>query len=113
MVHCPVVTVVPEKGKIAQSGGPPQILYGGGWFHAERERCRIRSDDQVLFLPAPQRQRRHTERTVLIDVVPVERAEGGFRDAPRHTVLLGIGNLAAHRIITGSIEQRILVCLSE
>ena len=84
-----VVAVVAEHRRVAQRGEPPQILHRGGRFHAESERRRIRRDDQVVFLPALQGQRRHAKGPVLIDVVPVERAEGRFRDAPRHAVLLG------------------------
>ncbi len=64
-------------------------------------------------MPALQRQCRHAEGPVLIDVVPVERAKGGFRDAPRCAVLPGIGNLTVHGVVTGAIEQRILMRLGE
>src|SRR5206468_11860843 len=77
-----VVTVVTEKRRVAQPSESPQVFRGGGGFHAQSERCRIRSDDELLFLPAPQRQRRHAERAILIDVVPVKRTECGLRDAP-------------------------------
>src|SRR4029077_18651098 len=108
-----VVPVVTEKRRVAQLGNSPQVFHGGCRFPAESEGCRIWSDNQVLFLPAPQRQLRHAERAVLIDVMPVESTVCGFRDAPWHAALLGITNLAAHSIMTCAIEQRILVRLSE
>ena len=108
-----VVAVVADDLGILQRGEPAEILHRGGGLHAERERRCVRRDDQVALLSALQRQRRHAKGPVLIDVVPVERAEGGFRDAPRHAVLLGIGDLAAHRVVTRAIEQRILMRLRE
>src|SRR5437773_1716795 len=72
---------------------------------SEWNRRRIRSHDQIVFLPTLQRQRWHPKGPVLIDVVPVKRTKGRFRDAPRHTALLGIGNLTAHGVVTSAIEQ--------
>ena len=108
-----VVAVVAEQRRVAEGGEPPQILHGGGRRHAESERGGIRRHDQIIFLPSLQCQGRHAKGPVLIDVVPVDRAEGGFRDAPRHFALPGIGNLAAHGVVTGVIEQRIFVRLGE
>ena len=100
-----VIAVVAEQRRVAQGGKLPQIFHGGDRFHAKSERCRIRSHDQIVFLPTLQRQRWHPKGPVLIDVVPVKRTKGRFRDAPRHTALLGIGNLTAHGVVTSAIEQ--------
>src|SRR5437660_8539881 len=92
---------------------PPQILYRGGRFHAESERGGIRCNHQVFVLPTLQSQRRYAKRSVLINVVSVERTEGRFRNTPRHAVLPGIANLTAHGVVTGAIKQRILMRLSD
>ena len=100
-----VVAVVAQQRRVGQGGKLSQILHGGGRLHAESEHGRIWRHHQVIFLSALQGQRRYAKSPVLIDIMPVERAESGFRDAPRHAVLLGIGNLTAHGIVTGAIEQ--------
>src|SRR5213593_3263286 len=80
IIYCLEIAVIAEQGRIAADGGEPaQILCRGSRLNAERERCRIGSNHKVFILSAFQGQRRYAECPVLINVMPIERAKGGFR----------------------------------
>src|SRR5207249_8061846 len=113
IIDCFVVAVITKQCRIAQVREPPQVLHRSGRIQAESERGSIWCKHQVVFLPTLQCQRRYAKGSVLINVVSVERTEGRFRNPPRQAVLPRIANLTAHGIVTGAIEQRILMRLSE
>ena len=75
----------------------------------QRQRRRIRRDDDVFGEPPFEPKARDTERAILVVEVRVDGVVARLRHAPRHAELPAICDLSLHRGETGLVEQRVLV----
>ena len=86
-----------------------QIRTGGSGLDHQRQRRRIRRDDQILSQPALQAQPGDPECAVLVGELDVGGAVPGLRNAPRHATLPAIFDLPPHDRVIRLIQQRIAV----
>ena len=79
------------------------------WGHHQRQNRRVWCDDQIVGETALESQPRHTECAILIYAVGVGRIVARLGNAPRHSALAAVFDLAGHDCPVGLIEQRALI----
>ena len=97
--------VVPEATLGTGGGQARQVLQRGLRRDRQRQRRRIRGDDEIVGQATLEAEPGHAERLVLVRVVPVAHVVGRFGDAPRHSPLSSVLHLARHGAAIGGVEQ--------
>ena len=105
--------VEPHRPRQPQIFQALQIGGRGPRVHLQGEHARIGRHDHLIFGGGIQRERRHAESAVLIDLVRIERAVGGLGNTPRHPVVVPVSDLALHRIPAGLIQHGIVEAARE
>ena len=90
-------------------GKPLQVVARRFRRHHQRERRRVRRDDQIFAQSTFQTQTGHTEGPILIIEMDVDGVVAAFRDAPRYPTFSSILYLPCHSRGAGLIEQCIFV----
>ena len=85
----------------------PDVLCGFGGIDREGQHGRVRRHHQVVGQRLLQSQRRDSESAVLIDLVGVEGAIGGFGNAPRDFLLFTVFDLLMDGLMASLIQQRV------
>ena len=104
-----------EINRLVETHGPgeteafetPQIVQRGSGIDRQRQHGGVRRDDEIVFEARSQRQCGHSKSPILIDLVCVERAVGGFGSAPGQFLLAPVADMLAHRFAAGVVKQRI------
>ena len=79
------------------------------WGHHQRQNRRVGCDDQIVGETALEAQPRHTECAILINALGVGHIVARLGNAPRHSALAAVFDLAGHDCPVGLIEQRALI----
>ena len=75
-----------------------QVVESSFGIDGQRQHTRIRRDNQIVFEARFQGEVRHAECLVLINLIGVESAVCGFRDAPRDAFLVPVSDLLHHGV---------------
>ena len=87
---------------------PFQILARLPGRDHQRQRRRVRRDDQIVGETALESQARHAERAVLINALGVGGVVARLGNAPRHAALAAVFDLAGDDRPVRLVEQRVL-----
>ena len=91
------------------SGKPLHVATRFQRRHRQSQCAGVRSDNQVVSQPALEAQPGYAERPILIDMVHIGSVIAGLGNAPWHSALAAVFDLARNRCLAGRLQQGVLV----
>ena len=88
----------------------PEVLGGGNRIHRKRQYGSVGRHHKFVVLFLLERQGRHSKGPVLVNLIGIERAVGGFGDAPGYSLFLTVFDLQFDGLAARPVEQRIAEC---